>query len=71
VIGDTEGAMRLAMDLEQPGEIFEIDLLFIPEMKDLWQHAEFIPLLQRLGIINYWKAQGCHWTGDSVHCSGD
>ena len=68
VIGDTEGAMRLAMDLEQPGEIFEIDLLFIPEMKDLWQHAEFIPLLQRLGIINYWKAEGCHWTGDSVHC---
>jgi DNA-binding winged helix-turn-helix (wHTH) protein/TolB-like protein len=71
VIGDTEGAMSLAMDLEQPGEIFEIDLLFIPEMKDLWRHEEFMPLMKRLGIVEYWESEDCHWTGDSVHCSND
>ena len=68
VIGDTDGAMRFAMDLDQYGEIFEMDLLFIPEMRPLRQHEDFMPLLQRLGVVDYWDAMGCHWTGDRVHC---
>jgi DNA-binding winged helix-turn-helix (wHTH) protein/TolB-like protein len=68
VIGDTDGAMRVAMQLEQPGELFEMDLLFIPEMKALWRHEEFMPLLKRVGIIDYWKSTDCHWDGSSVHC---
>src|SRR5210317_649836 len=71
VIGDTDGAMRLALQLEQPGEIFEMDLLFIPEMKALWRHEEFMPLLKRVGIVEYWKSMDCYWDGSSVHCPKD
>lgn len=71
VIGDADGAMRLALQLEQPGEIFEMDLLFIPEMKALWRHEEFMPLLKRVGIVEYWKSMDCYWDGSSVHCPKD
>jgi DNA-binding winged helix-turn-helix (wHTH) protein/TolB-like protein/TPR repeat protein len=71
VIGDADGAMRLALQLEQPGEIFEMDLLFIPEMKALWRHEEFMPLLKRVGIVEYWKSTDCYWDGSSVHCPKD
>jgi hypothetical protein len=60
--------MQIAKLLERPGEVFEMDLLFIPEMRALRQHEEFMPLMQRLGIVDYWKANGCKWTGDEVHC---
>jgi DNA-binding winged helix-turn-helix (wHTH) protein/TolB-like protein/Tfp pilus assembly protein PilF len=68
LIGDIDGAMEIAKLLEQPGEAFEMDLLFIPEMQALRQHEEFMPLMQRLGIVDYWKANGCKWTGDEVRC---
>jgi len=68
LIGDTDGAMQIAKLLEQPGEVFEMDLLFIPEMQALRQHDDFMPLMQRLGIVDYWKANGCKWTGDEVGC---
>ena len=68
LIGDTDGAMQIAKLLERPGEVFEMDLLFIPEMQALRQHEEFMPLMQRLGIVDYWKANGCKWTGDEVRC---
>ena len=71
VIGDTDGAMKVAMLLEQPGEAFEMDLLFVPEMRELWQHEDFMPLLQRLGVVDYWNAMGCYWTGDRVYCPDD
>ena len=71
VIGDTDGAMRLARKLEQPGELFEMDLLFIPEMESLWRHDEFMPLLKHVGIIDYWKSKDCHWDGGSVRCPED
>ena len=68
LIGDTDGAMQIAKLLEQPGEVFEMDLLFIPEMQALRQHEDFMPLMQRLGIVDYWKAHGCKWNGDEVSC---
>ena len=68
LIGDTDGAMEIAKLLEQPGEVFEMDLLFIPEMQALRQHEDFMPLMQRLGIVDYWKANGCRWNGDEVSC---
>jgi DNA-binding winged helix-turn-helix (wHTH) protein/TolB-like protein/Tfp pilus assembly protein PilF len=68
LIGDIDGAMEIAKLLERPGEVFEMDLLFIPEMQALRQHEDFMPLMQRLGIVDYWKANGCKWTGDKVRC---
>ena len=68
LIGDADGAMQIANLLERPGEVFEMDLLFIPEMQALRQHEDFMPLMQRLGIVDYWKANGCKWNSDKVSC---
>jgi DNA-binding winged helix-turn-helix (wHTH) protein/tetratricopeptide (TPR) repeat protein len=67
-LGDVDGAMNLASLLEQPGEIFEMDILFIPELRALRQHPEFMPLLDRLGITEYWSSKDCVWDGDRVNC---
>jgi len=68
MLGDIDGAMRVAELLDGPGEIFEMDLLFIPEMQPLRQHPDFMPLLQRLGIVDYWAAIGCEWLDDKLIC---
>lgn len=71
MLGDIDGAMRVARRLEIPGEIFEMDLLFIPELKAFRQHPEFMPLLDRLGVTDYWESEGCTWTDDRVVCTAD
>ena len=38
-LDDLDGAMDIARLLEQPGEIFEMDLLFIPELRALHKAA--------------------------------
>lgn len=70
-LGDIDGAMDIAKVLEEPGEIFEMDLLYIPELQDLRQHPEFMPLLERLGIVDYWQSAGCEWAEDRVTCEQD
>lgn len=71
VLGDLDGAMRLASLLELPGEIFDMDLLFIPELRALRQHPDFMPLLERLGVVDYWASAGCEWVEDRVTCQQD
>ncbi|MCH9693036.1 MAG: winged helix-turn-helix domain-containing protein [Gammaproteobacteria bacterium] len=71
MLGDVEGAMRVAQMLKLPGEVFEMDLLFVPEMKPLRQHPGFMPLLRQLGIVAYWASQECSWAGEQVRCAGD
>jgi DNA-binding winged helix-turn-helix (wHTH) protein/tetratricopeptide (TPR) repeat protein len=68
ILGDVDGAMRIAKLLENPGEAFEMDLLFIPELAGLRQHPDFMPLMDRLGITDYWYNNGCVWGGDRVSC---
>jgi len=68
MMGDLDGAMGVAELLMLPGEIFEMDLLFIPDMKALRGHPGFMSLLERLGIVAYWDAAGCRWNGDVVDC---
>jgi hypothetical protein len=68
LLGDPDGAMRIAESLEEVGEAFEMDLLFVPEMKALRQHRDFMPLLDRLGVTRYWDSKGCIWSGDRVIC---
>ena len=63
-----DGAMRVARLLESEGEVFEMDLLFIPEVAPLREHPGFGPLLDALGITDYWRARGCTWTGKSAVC---
>jgi hypothetical protein len=71
VLGDLDGAMQFATLLELPGEIFEMDLLFIPELRALRQHPDFMPLLERLGVVDYWVSAGCEWAEDRVTCQQD
>jgi len=68
MLGDRNGAMQVAKLLEQDGEAFEMDLLFIPELSHFRQHPDFMPLLGRLGITDYWLSRGCVWDGDKVNC---
>ena len=68
MMGDLDGAMGVAELLMLPGEVFEMDLLFIPDMQALRGHPGFMSLLERLGIVAYWDASGCRWNGDVVDC---
>jgi DNA-binding winged helix-turn-helix (wHTH) protein/TolB-like protein len=68
VLGDLDGAMNVARLLESEGEVFEMDLLFIPEVAPLRERPDFAELLKALGIADYWRARGCSWTGASAAC---
>ncbi len=67
-LGDVDGAMNVARRLVGIGEIFEMDLLFIPELQPLRDHPEFHSLLQELGIVDYWQQADCSWDGRKVDC---
>ncbi len=68
VLGDLDGAMDVARLLEIEGEVFEMDLLFIPEVAPLREHPDFARLLDALGITEYWRARGCAWNGSRAAC---
>jgi tetratricopeptide (TPR) repeat protein len=68
LLGDLDGAMGIAERLDEPGEAFEMDMLFIPQLKALRRHPDFMPLLDNLGITRYWQSEGCTWDGDQVSC---
>ena len=68
LLGDLDGAMGVARRLEAPGEAFEMDLLFIPEMQPLRERDDFLDLMDALGISQYWEDNGCIWTGAAVKC---
>jgi hypothetical protein len=67
-LGDVVGVMAVARLLEQPGEAFEMDLLFVPEFLRLRQQPEFLDLMANLGITSYWEETGCLWAAAAVHC---
>jgi DNA-binding winged helix-turn-helix (wHTH) protein/TolB-like protein len=68
LLGDIEGALEVARMLEGPGMLFSMEVLFIPELAPLRQHPDFLPLLDRLGVTEYWDSVGCTWADDRVDC---
>jgi DNA-binding winged helix-turn-helix (wHTH) protein/tetratricopeptide (TPR) repeat protein len=68
LLGDIDGAMDIARLLEGPGMLFSMEILFVQELAPLRQHPEFLPLLERLGVVEYWKSVGCEWLDDRVNC---
>ena len=68
MLGDIEGAMAIARLLDNPGETFSMEILFIDELAPLRQHPEFMPLLESLNVVSHWKDVGCRWEDDKVHC---
>jgi len=71
VLGDIDGAMDVARLLEQPGEAFEMDLLWIPEFMPLREHPDFLKLMERLGIVEYWSLHACEFQDAAVSCVED
>jgi DNA-binding winged helix-turn-helix (wHTH) protein/TolB-like protein/Tfp pilus assembly protein PilF len=68
LLGDIDGAMQVTDLLLAEGEAFEMDLLFIPELKALRQHPGFMPLLDKLNVTRYWASKNCVWAGDKLLC---
>ena len=71
MLGDIDGAMAVASRLEEPGEWFQMDLLFAPQLQPLRDHAGFLPLLERLGVVDYWNEVGCRFDGRKAICTED
>ncbi|MDH4124518.1 MAG: tetratricopeptide repeat protein [Gammaproteobacteria bacterium] len=68
MLGDTDGALRVARMLVQPGELFEMEMLFLPEFRPLQERPEFLELMQLLGVSDYWQQAGCKWQDLAVVC---
>ena len=71
LLGDLDGAMGVARRLKDPGEAFEIELLFLPEMRPLREHDDFPALMNALRISQYWEDNGCIWIDAAVQCPDD
>jgi len=69
LLGDTEGALRVARTLVRPGEIYETEFLFLREFTPLWERPEFLELMGALGISDYWQQVGCEWQDFAVTCT--
>lgn len=70
LLGDVESAFAVASRLPDEGEIFEMDLLFIPQTKLLREHEGFDALMSRVGLTDYWQQKSCTWQGQSFACLG-
>ncbi len=70
VLDDLDGALKVAESLAEPGKYFEIDVLFLPELRPLREHPGFFDVIDKLGIQQYWDENGCVWLDDSVSCPG-
>ena len=70
-LDDGERAMSVARRLENSGEIFEAELMFIPQFAVLREHPGFPDLLDAIGMTEYWDSIGCAWQGDSVECESE
>ena len=68
ILGDVDGAMRVAEVLAQPDNFLEFDFLFLPELRPLREHPGFLDLMQELGVKDYWDENGCVWMNDRVNC---
>ena len=60
--------MAIARLLDNPGETFSMEILYIEELAPLRQHPEFMQLLESLGVVSHWEDVGCRWEDDEVRC---
>jgi hypothetical protein len=48
-----------------------MDLLWIPEFAPLREHPDYLPLMERLGIVDYWRLHNCSFEDATVSCRDD
>ncbi len=68
MLGDVDGALRVAQLLKQPGEAFEMDLLWLPQFRELRERDEFLVLMRDLGVVEYWDLNDCAYVDAQVVC---
>lgn len=68
LIGDTDGAMKVAVSLAGSAGFLEMDFLFLEELQPLRQNPGFLLVMDKLGVQDYWAENGCSWQGDKVSC---
>ena len=61
-------ALQVARRLETEGEVFEAELLFIPQFRVVREQPGFAGLLDAIGLTAYWQSVGCRWDGTQVRC---
>jgi tetratricopeptide (TPR) repeat protein len=71
LLQDGERAMSVARRLQDSGEVFEAELMFIPQFSVLREHPGFPGLLDAIGMTEYWASIGCAWQGDYVNCENE
>ena len=68
LLGDADRAMDVAKKMKIAGELFEAELMFIPQFKLLRDHPDFPALLDDVGLTEFWTSIGCEWSGERVNC---
>ncbi len=68
LLNDVDGAMQVSLALADSGAFFEMDFLFMPELRPLREHDDFLLLMDKLGVQQYWDESGCRWRNDKVSC---
>ena len=63
----SQGA-RLALELAESGQFYEMDFLFLEELESLRQSPGFSELMDKLGIRQYWDENECELLNDEVRC---
>ncbi|MCH7822506.1 MAG: winged helix-turn-helix domain-containing protein [Proteobacteria bacterium] len=61
--------MEIALrEAAEEGHIYELEIIFVDEFRELREHDQFPQLLQALGLSDYWSSIGCRWHEDQVLC---
>lgn len=68
LLNDADRAMQVARRLESEGEVFEAELLFIPQFQQLREHPDFPALMDAIGLTEYWDSVSCQWQQHALHC---
>ena len=70
MLDDIDGAMNVAMSTAESDKVREMDVLFLRELRPLREHADFLKLMDSLGVLDYWNSNGCAWRDDKIRCPG-
>lgn len=63
-------AMAVARSADQPGSLFELEIIYIDEFRAFRQLPEFRQFVDEVGLADYWDGAGCSWVDDKVRCPG-
>ena len=61
-------AMTVARQLEGPGSLFELEIIYIDEFREFRRLPEFQDFAREARLSDYWDTAGCTWVDDKVEC---